>query len=1235
MNIRAWMAGLIVVTGAAFGRADTPRTTAEASGYQATTRYAEVVAFGKSLASQCGVMAVQSLGKSAEGRDIPLWVLAEPKVESPDAARKSGKPIVLLLGNIHAGEVDGKEALMALSRDLATGSDKALLKDLIILVVPIFNADGNERLAKGKRAEQGGPDEVGDRENASGFDLNRDFVKLETPEVRGLVECLNRWDPAVVADFHTTNGSRHRHVMTHDRSRHPNAERAAELATPFVAAAADRMAKATGFVPFPYGNFSADRSRWETYPANPRYGIQYVGLRGRVGVLSESYSYAKFADRVKASHEFARGICQEAANRADDLKKLRSAKPAARLALRNTTVAEGPPRNLLGFADAVDGKPAEHREYSVAVISKVEPKLEVARPAAYLIRPGFRSAVECLQRHGVQLAELREDVLLDVETYRVNKVDSAARAFQGHTLRRLEVTPRAESMMIPAGSVVVRMDQELGTLAGLLLEPQCEDGLTTWNFFDEGLKEGADFPVRRVPQLPNVLTGPVRPLPERRTMNKPIDIPLVFGGRPVSFTGQPTRPGEWLADGEHFLQAKDGKLMKVHARTGRAEPFVDPKKLAESIRAIPELNSVAAEWSGRTSFNFDPSRQAAFFNHQKDLYLARLDGQPIRRLTRNGRAGEFPTMSPSRTQIAHVFGGNLYVTDADGRHLQITFDGGGVILNGKADWVYEEEIFDRNGRAFWWSPGGEHIAFLRFDDSPVAEFTVVNHIPTRLDVEKYPYPKAGDPNPLVSLGIRTIPADLGAAVGPAVNWVALPGWDPHDMLILRVGWLDHSTGYVAVANRIQNRVEFHSFNPGGRTQLLFTETTKAWVDDTGPLLALEGGDFLYLSDRTGWRHLYRYAKDGTLKGPVTTGAYEVRKVLHVNAKEGWVVFQGTRDSHVAENVYRVRLDTGVVERLTPESGTHAANFSPTGTLFVDTVSSLANPPQVRLRAADGSLVRTLDTNPVYGREEYTWATIKPVEVPLEGFTTQGIIVKPPQFDATRKYPVWVKTYAGPHAPTVSDSWNAVRLDDHLLASLGIVVFKVDPRSASGRGAQSTWTAYRQLGVQELKDLETAVDWLGKNSWVDLSRVGLSGHSYGGFITGYALARSKKFSAGVSGAPVTDWRLYDSIYTERYMGLPADNKAGYDATSVIKAADKLHGRLLLLHGLMDDNVHVQNSVQLIQALQRADRDFEVMVYPTARHGIIGRHYQRQVFNFICQAMGLDARVPDRNSPTDAR
>jgi dipeptidyl-peptidase-4 len=250
----------------------------------------------------------------------------------------------------------------------------------------------------------------------------------------------------------------------------------------------------------------------------------------------------------------------------------------------------------------------------------------------------------------------------------------------------------------------------------------------------------------------------------------------------------------------------------------------------------------------------------------------------------------------------------------------------------------------------------------------------------------------------------------------------------------------------------------------------------------------------------------------------------------------------------------------------------------------------------------------------------------------DGFPLEGSILKPPDFDPQRRYPVWLQTYAGPHMPTVHDSWSGGRVADEVKAQLGFVVFHCDPRSASGKGACSAWAAYQKLGVQELADIETAIHWLTEQPYVDAARIGMSGHSYGGFMTAYALTHSKLLAAGVAGAPVTDWRNYDSIYTERYMKTPQDNPEGYNSTSVVRAAGNLHGKLLIIHGMLDNNVHLQNSAELIDALQRANKDnFEMMFYPRSQHGIAGRHYQRLVIDFMVRTLQPEKVKPSADRP----
>jgi dipeptidyl-peptidase-4 len=385
------------------------------------------------------------------------------------------------------------------------------------------------------------------------------------------------------------------------------------------------------------------------------------------------------------------------------------------------------------------------------------------------------------------------------------------------------------------------------------------------------------------------------------------------------------------------------------------------------------------------------------------------------------------------------------------------------------------------------------------------------------------------------------------------------------------------------------------------------------------------------SDRSGWHHLYQFDVNQKTWTTLTEGEWEVRKIHVVDEAGEWIYFTATKDSPIGENLYRCKLDGSGLIRLTPERGYHRPRMNPKGTLFVDAWSSFEHPTRVKLCSADGTCVRMLDTNPVYAREEFRWGEASLLQIPgVDGFHYEARLVKPADFDPSRKYPVWFMTYAGPQAPSIQDAWGS-QAHDQMLANLGLVVFHMDPRSASGKGSCWAWKAHRQLGVQELKDITEAIEWLKEKPYIDASRIGMSGHSYGGFMTAYALTHSRLFAAGIAGAPVTDWRFYDSIYTERYMDLPQNNRAGYAASSVIDAARDLHGRLLLLHGMMDDNVHLQNATRLMDELQKAGKQFEVMFYPEMLHGLYGDHYQKLLVDFIRRSLGLSPEPA--KSPSD--
>ncbi|MEN6337301.1 MAG: DPP IV N-terminal domain-containing protein [Phycisphaerales bacterium] len=841
------------------------------------------------------------------------------------------------------------------------------------------------------------------------------------------------------------------------------------------------------------------------------------------------------------------------------------------------------------------------------------------KPYAYLFPAAMNDLVERLQREGVRVLELREDIDLDVTVYAIEGVTRDSNDTENRGGVTLQTRLQRQAKRFAAGTILVKAPKEPNDIIRRFLEPDGRKGRRTQRLLGRPT-EGQAYPVFKLDAYAPVTAGPVKPLDEKRQFDKPITFETVYGPeKRVSFSGSPVGGLRWLPDGEHYLQTRDGRLYKVHAATGRSTLFLDPNALAAGLGRLPTMRPKDVEAiSKRTWFQMSPDCNAVLIDYENDLYYCTRDGATAVRLTSTPAREELGAFDPQGRFVAFVRDGNLYVVDvATQTERALTIDGGGLIRNGQADWVYFEEVLNRQSKLFWWSPDSSAIAFVRTDDAPVPEFTLTNDATRGERVEQTRYPRAGEPNPTVKLGIVSTAGGDG-------RWVDFQGYTEGAYLIMGAGWTpDSERIYFYVQDRAQTWLDINTAGRrGGEPKRLLRETTQAWVEPPSRIDFLTGGDFLLTSERTGWKHLYLYDKDAQLKRPLTEGQWEVRDVQHVDQAGGWVYFTGTRDSHIAENLYRVKLAGGDVERLTESTGQHNVNVSPTAKSFIDTWSNASTPTKVALRAADGTMVRMLDTNPVYERQEYRFGAYEQFQIPMsDGFPIEASLVRPADFNQSRKYPVWFTTYAGPHMPTISDSWQGGHTWDQMLAEMGMIVFRCDPRSASGKGACSAWTAYKQLGVQELKDIEEAIEWLKSQPYVDGGRIGMSGHSYGGFMTAYTLTHSKLFAGGIAGAPPTDWHFYDSIYTERFMDTPQNNPEGYERTSVVKAAKDLHGQLLIIHGGIDDNVHLQNAFTLMDALQQADKPFQVMIYPQSRHGIGGMHYDHLMVNFIRAVLKL--------------
>ena len=392
------------------------------------------------------------------------------------------------------------------------------------------------------------------------------------------------------------------------------------------------------------------------------------------------------------------------------------------------------------------------------------------------------------------------------------------------------------------------------------------------------------------------------------------------------------------------------------------------------------------------------------------------------------------------------------------------------------------------------------------------------------------------------------------------------------------------------------------------------------MNENGNPVWLEDGSFVWLSERSGFKHAYVYKADRLVR-QLTSGRWEIRALYGVDQKNGFLYFASGEHSSIGEDIYRIKVDGTGMTRLSQADGTHRAIFNPSFTQYVDVWSDVSTPPQVRLHRADGREVRLIDENHVRALAEYRLSRPESIQVRTrDGFMMDAVMIKPPDFDPSRRYPVYQFTYAGPTQSVARNRWDGTQYMFHqMLAQQGMIVWMLDNRSASGRGVESQWPVYGRLGELELQDLEDGISWLKRQPYVDDSRIVLSGWSYGGFMTAYALTHSASWAAGIVGAPVTDWRDYDTVYTEKYMKMPQNNADGYRRTAPRFAADKLHGQMLLIHGIMDDNVHMQNSVQFAYELQKAGKPFELMMYPRSRHGItdgqLNKHLRQLMFDFV--------------------
>ncbi|MFT5732368.1 MAG: dipeptidyl-peptidase-4 [Planctomycetota bacterium] len=603
----------------------------------------------------------------------------------------------------------------------------------------------------------------------------------------------------------------------------------------------------------------------------------------------------------------------------------------------------------------------------------------------------------------------------------------------------------------------------------------------------------------------------------------------------------------------------------------------------------------------------DGNARLVFLN--EELWVRQEGHAPM--IVARGEEGEirYDRLSPNGLWVTYVRDNDLFIADtATGRVRALTSNGGPDQFNGVLDWVYQEEIYGRGDfQAHFWSPAGTHTAFISLDESPVYEFTVVDHVEDghfRVKAEVTNYPKVGDPNPIPEVGI--VNAEEGA-----IAWVDLSRYDGQEILIVRVGWTpDGARCLVHVQDRIQTWADVLSVDPEtGAPEVLLRETSDTWTERPEDPTWLPDGSFLWQSHRTGTNHIYRYAADGTLMNAVTSGDGNVLAVQHVeeptDSDPGHVWFVSTADGDINSNVYRASLDGATTVRLTQGEGSHRVSFNPDRSMFVDRYSSLTNPGRAVLCDADGTVIRELARATVARTDEFVIGQWELFKVKTrDGVELDVSLLKPADFDPEKSYAISVSTYSGPAAPSVRNRWNSSGYFQYL-AQEGILTMQANVRTSTLRGQKATSALYRRMGLQEVEDMADAVDWLTANPWADGERVMISGFSFGGTMTANCLMRTDKFALGFAGGGVYDWRMYDTIYTERYMRTPVDNLKGFEETSVLAQAKNLDpgSHLHMFHGVMDDNVHVQNLYHMAEALMNAGKtNWSMMAYPQTRHGI---------------------------------
>ena len=633
---------------------------------------------------------------------------------------------------------------------------------------------------------------------------------------------------------------------------------------------------------------------------------------------------------------------------------------------------------------------------------------------------------------------------------------------------------------------------------------------------------------------------------------------------------------EWTSE-NHVVFSKDGKLFETDPVSGKETLFISDNLNTKRAGMVQIANNDIFYLSenGKDQLTFSP-----------DI------------------AEQNPTLSPDGNYVAFTRNMNLFSVSLNtGKETQLTFDGGKGILNGYASWVYYEEILGRgsNYKSFWWSPDSKHLAFMRMDENKVPLFPIISEEGVHGYTEETRYPKVGDPNPEVRIGV--VSQDGGEIQWADFNekddqYFGMPYWKP-DGSSLWIQWMPRSQDKL-----ILYEITLHN----GKKKEIWKEEQKTWIDldDQGERIRFinNGKQFLYKSDASGWNHLYLHDISGKRINAITAGNYTVTEVLEVDEKKKLVYFIGRKDNSACFDLYRTGMNGKGLKRMTFGNFNHRnIHLSPNGKYFITQYSDSKTPDVLALADENGKIIKVIAE--AKGKEYETTILAKTELLRIKSedgkYDLPVRITWPLNYNPAMKYPLLINIYGGPNAGTVYEGWQ-LNMQQQWWAKEGLIQVSMDHRASGHFGKEGMNYLHRNLGYWEMKDWSTIVKWLIQNTGVDPERVGIAGFSYGGYMTCYALTYgSELFTHGMAGGSVTDWQLYDSHYTERYMDTPEENPEGYKSSSVLTHVKNYKGYLRVYHGTMDDNVHLQNSLQLVKALQQEKKRFEFMPYPGGRHG----------------------------------